>query len=138
MSVNKVLGASGIHHVALRARDFDKAVKFYTETIGLTTAAAWGAAPKRAILLDTGDGSCLEIFEKPDLKPASDDAVIVHVALRTSDTDAAIERVRAAGCRISVEPLNADLAAKPKPLSVRIGFCIGPDNVQIEFFQTRE
>ena len=53
---NEVLGGGGLHHVAMRAKDFDASVRFYTEALGFKEAVRWGEADQRAVLLDTGDG----------------------------------------------------------------------------------
>jgi glyoxylase I family protein len=136
---NAAIGGGGFHHVAIRAADFDAAMKFYSQTLGMKPTMAWGTVGHRAAMLDTGDGSYMEVFENPGQKPANDDddAVIVHIALRSSNVDAAIERARAAGCPVTVEPKDMEIPTSPKPTPVRIAFCKGPDGVQVEFFQNR-
>ena len=134
---NATIGGGGFHHVAMRTADFDRTVSFYTQTLGLRPVIAWGEPGKRAAMLDTGDGSCLEIFERPGQKPAGDDAIIPHFALRTDNCDAALARARSAGCPVTMEPTDIDIPSTPKPTPVRIAFCKGPDNIRIEFFQER-
>ena len=56
---NSTIGGGGFHHVAIRARDFDKSVAFYTAALGFTPKIAWVDKPSRAIMLDTGDGNYL-------------------------------------------------------------------------------
>ncbi len=135
---NASIGGGGFHHVAIRTRDFDKSFRFYTQVLGFTQAMAWGQAPGRAVMLDTGDGNYLEIFERPTEEWADTDAAILHMALRTSDCDAAIEKVRAAGMTVTMEPKDIDIDAKPQMTPVRIAFFKGPDGEIIEFFQNRE
>ncbi len=137
---NKVLGGGGFHHVAIHARDFDGTVDFYTRVLGFTTKITWQEAPKRAVMLDAGDGNYLEVFEAPQAKPASGDGPILHFALRTDDCDAAIERAREAGCEVTMEPQDIDIQAQgadaqAQTVPIRIGFCKGPDGELIEFFQ---
>ncbi len=138
---NSTIGGGGFHHVAIRARDFDRSVQLYTETFGFVPTIAWGEAPKRAIMLDTGDGNFLEIFERTDEPPAAAEPapVQLHFALRTEDTDAATEVARAAGCEITMEPktvaLNNTVAGGNGPVNVRISFFKGPDGEEIEMFQ---
>lgn len=127
----------GFHHVAIRARDFDASVRFYTDVLGMTTKITWGQAPKRAIMLDAGAGDYVEIFERPQQGPAPDgeEPIILHFALRTDDPDAAIARARAAGAVVTIEPKDVTIPSSPHPTPVRLAFCKGPDGEVIEFFK---
>ena len=40
-------GIQGFHHIALRVKDFDLAVRFYTKTLGLRKSREWGSAGSR-------------------------------------------------------------------------------------------
>lgn len=136
---NSTLGGGGLHHVAINARDFDKSVAFYTDVLGFEPTLAWGVAPGRAVMLDTGQRNYLEIFEKPDLPPANDDNPrIIHFAVRTDDTDKALEAARARGCEVTMETKDVDIAATTagaNPTPVRIAFFKGPDGEVVELFQ---
>jgi glyoxylase I family protein len=131
---NQTIGGGGFHHVAIRAHDFDASVRFYTQALGFVETIRWGEGSKRAIMLDAGDGNYLEIFANaaPGPKP---EGAILHFALRTTDADAAIERARAAGAEVTVEPKDLTLQSTPGPTPIRIAFCKGPDGEIIEFFQ---
>jgi len=131
---NTVLGGGGFHHVAIRARDFDASVRFYTEALGFKEKLRWGQGDKRAIMLDAGDGNYLEIFANGQEGPKPEGAII-HFALRTDNTDAAIARARAAGAIVTVEPKDVLIPSAPQPTPVRLAFCKGPDGEVIEFFQ---
>ncbi len=131
---------TGFHHVATRTRDFDRAVTFYTDILGFRAKIAWGDAPKRAIMLDTGDGNYLEIFERPQQSPPpTEEGAILHLALRTNDTDTMLERARDAGCKVTIEPKTANIPNKlpgvAPTVPVRLAFIQGPDGEIIEFFQ---
>lgn len=130
---NKKIGGGGFHHLAMRARDFDASVKFYTEVLGFVPAIAWGEGDKRAVMLDTGDGNYLEIFASgtDEPKPVG---CLLHFALRTEDCDSALELARAAGAPVKVEPKTVQIPSNP-PRTVRIAFCMGPDGEEIEFLQ---
>ncbi|WP_428940821.1 VOC family protein [Fontivita pretiosa] len=131
---NTVLGGGGFHHVAIRARDFDASVRFYTEALGFKEKIRWGEGAKRAIMLDAGDGNYLEIFANGQEGPKPEGAIL-HFALRTDNTDAAIARARAAGAIVTVEPKDVLIPSTPQPTHVRLAFCKGPDGEVIEFFQ---
>ncbi len=140
MGTNEKIGGGGFHHVAIRARDFDRTVGFYTEALGFEPRLSWGEAPKRAIMLDTGDGNYLEVFERPT-ESGDGNGPILHFALRTASVDEAIERAHAAGAEVTVEPKAVELhntLPGGGPVPVRIAFCKGPDGELIEFFQNED
>jgi glyoxylase I family protein len=116
-----------LHHIAVRVHDFDAALRFYEEALGFTERLRWGEGNGRAVLLDVGGGDYFEVFAGGAVEPRGDGALL-HVALRTTDCDAAIERVRAAGGQIVSEPKTGTTA--------RIAFCRGPAGELIEFFQS--
>ena len=131
---NATIGGGGFHHLAIRSRDFDASVKFYTEGLGFTEKIAWGEGDGRAVMLDTGDGNYVEVFAGGSNAPKPEGSVL-HFALRTGNCDVAIERARAAGAEVTVEPKDVTIPSRPAPTPVRIAFCKGPDGEVIEFFQ---
>lgn len=132
---NGNIAGGGIHHVALRVSDFDTSRTFYADGLGMKEVHAWGETGKRALMLDTGDGSILEIFEGRPM-PADVEGSYLHIALRTTDCDAAIEAARTAGATITVEPKDVDIPSNPE-YKVRIAFFKGPDGEILELFQER-
>ena len=84
---NKIIAGSGFHHVAIRTANWDASIRFYTEGLGFNQKITWGEAPRRAVMLDTGDGNYLEIFERDAIENGPDDnrASILHFALRATD-----------------------------------------------------
>lgn len=134
MGTNQTIGGGGFHHVAIRAYDFEASIKFYTEALGFTQKIAWGEGEKRAVMLDAGDGNYMEIFANGTDEPKPEGSII-HFALRTNDCDAALERARAAGAEVTMEPKSLDIPSTPHMTPVRIAFCKGPDGEVIEFFQ---
>lgn len=133
---NTIIQGGGLHHIAVQARDWDESLRFYRDLLGMEVVLEFGSETRKIILLDMGDGSHIELFQpKSDTpapgSPAPNDPVI-HFALTTTDLHAAVERVRQAGCEITVEPKDVMLAGK---VSVSIAFFLGPNGEVIEFFQ---
>jgi glyoxylase I family protein len=94
-----------------------------------------------------GDGNYLEIFER-DVVPqahgsvanqstsgAAEEPNILHFCLRADDVDAAVERARAAGAEVTVEPKYPEPFQKIG-LKAKIAFIKGPDGEICEFFQS--
>ena len=136
---------TGFHHAAVRAKDFDASVAFYTNVLGMTPAVGWDMSnSQRAIMLDVGDGNYLEIFERPDAPdtPLSPEPPLLHLALRTETLEATLHAVRDAGMEVTMEPKTIDiqntstLGGKPGLIPFFIAFFRGPDGEHIELFQS--
>lgn len=127
---NPVLGGGGIHHVTLNVKDFDASVAFYTQVLGCREALAWEEKGGRAVMLDTGDGSCVEMFSYTE-NHGGEEGAFLHLALRTSKCDEVLEKVRAAGMEVTMEPTNAVLNGK----AVHVAFFKGPSGELVELFQ---
>ncbi|MGD0090868.1 MAG: VOC family protein [Planctomycetota bacterium] len=131
---NAVLGGGGFHHVALKVQDFEGAVRFY-KALGFTEKISWGEGNGRAVMLDTGDGNCLEIFAGGSAE-AKPEGAVLHFALRTGNCDAALAAARAAGAQVTMEPKSVEIPSRPSRTPVRIAFCKGPGGEVIELFQS--
>jgi glyoxylase I family protein len=131
---NTAIGG-GFHHVAIKVRDFDASLRFYTQALGFREKIRWGQGDARAAMLDTGDGNYLELFAGGSSEPKPEGALL-HLALRTTDCDAALAHARAAGAQVTMEPKSLTIPSTPSPTPVRIAFCKGPDGEIIEFFQS--
>lgn len=124
---------TGFHHTAIKVADFDRCLAFYKE-LGIETARSWGEAPKRAAMLNAGDGNYLEVFEGGDPEAPSEGRMI-HFALRTPDVDSAHTAALAAGAAERMAPKNVEIPSHQGPLPVRISFVVAPEGEIIEFFQ---
>lgn len=133
-STNKKFSSCGFHHVALRASDFDKSLRFYSEGMGFPVAHSWGEGAGRIALLDLGDGNYLELFASTPEQNPPVEGRIFHLALRSTNVDDDIEVVRGLGCTITIEPKSVEVNGK----TIRVGFFLGPDGEVLEFFQNDE
>ena len=134
---NRVIGGCGFHHVAIRTRNWDKSLQFWTQGMGFVPRIEWGEAPQRAVLLDTGDGNYLEIFEResaPRPLPEGSEAPVLHFCFRTDDCAKAVQRAREHGAKVTTEPKIAAPFLKQN-IEATIAFIEGPDGEICEFFQ---
>lgn len=135
MDTNSI-GSTGFHHVAINARAFDRSLTFYRDRLGFRVRRPWtfGAENLRGVMLDTGDGACMEIFEDPAHEAPRGN--ILHFALRVTDVAAAHRTALDAGAKEKVAPKEITIPSDP-PLDATISFVFGPDGEEIEFFQER-
>jgi glyoxylase I family protein len=128
---------AGLHHVALKTKSWDASLAFYKGVLGFTEKILWAYPDgNRAGMLDTGGGNYLEIFEDRNYTAVPNGALL-HLALRTKTLDADITRIRAAGCKITVEPKDVTIKTTNGvgPVPVRIAFFEGPNGEIWELFQ---
>lgn len=127
---------TGIHHVAINCRsveEFDRALCFYRDVLGLRVAYTWGEGRGSAAMLDTGAGM-LELFASAEDDPKT--GAILHIALCAEDTDACIKAVRDAGYEVTMEPTDVVVGTQPS-CPARIAFCIGEAGEIVEFFHVK-
>ena len=134
--MNPILGNGGFHHVCMKTQNWDATMRFYKEVLGCTDKVAWRSAPQRAVMLDSGDGNYIEVFEDLAYTGPTNGA-IYHYAFRTTKLDEVAARVRAAGFKITVEPRDVTIPNTTDlgPVPVRIFFCEGPSGESVEFLQ---
>ncbi|HHX42136.1 MAG TPA: VOC family protein [Armatimonadetes bacterium] len=136
MAGNTVVAGCGFHHVAIQTTDYETTKRFYTEVLGFRPANEWKMDVRQLCLLDMGDGGYVEVVGIPaSMVPEGDikQFPMVHLALRVADVDAAVDRVRAAGRAITIEPKDVLLGTMP----ARIAFFQGPNGEVIELFQEK-
>jgi methylmalonyl-CoA/ethylmalonyl-CoA epimerase len=118
--------------VVLTVADFDEAVSFYREALGLAQLADWSGDDGRVILLDAG-GATLELFDKQQAK--SVDRIeagrrvsgTVRLALEVDDLDGTRQRLLAAGAKAEAEPVVPPWGGRNARLR-------GPDGMQLTLF----
>lgn len=134
-SKNKAIEGLGTHHIAILTRNWDESEKFYCDVLGMEKIAqtTFESPERRIALFDIGDGSHIELFDPtPNLSEKADGHdPVIHFALTTTDIKAAVERVRAAGMKITKESLVIDFGH----LNITRAFFEGPNGEIIEFYQ---
>ena len=96
--------------VVLTVADFDEAVAFYRDALGLEQLADWSGEDGRVILLDAGHAT-IELFDESQAK--SVDRIEagkrvsgeVRLAFEVEDLDGTRERLLAAGAEAEAEPV---------------------------------
>ena len=121
----------GIHHISMKCikEDLPKVTEFYISVLGLKLVREW----PDGIMIDTGNG-LIEIFTNADGEHCL--GAIRHFALLTDHVDELINKVKAAGYEVIVEPNDKVIPSDP-PYPIRMAFCIGPLGEQVEFFCER-
>ena len=136
--LNPKLGGGGLHHVAIEAQDFEASLRFYTEGLGFVERLRYPEPGHTVALLDTGDGTYVELFSptasgpKEAGGPTPVGPALFHFALRVGDCDAATERARQAGAEVLEAPTDLTLEGDP-PVPCRYSFVRGPSGESIEF-----
>ncbi len=100
---------------------------FYVELLGMRLVREW----PEGMMIDTGCG-LIEVFTTGE--GVRQKGAIRHLALACDDVDACVEKIRAAGCTVFIEPRELRIPSDP-PLRARMAFCYGPLGEEIEFFQ---
>lgn len=129
---NRVIPGAGFHHLALISSDFERSLKFYIEGLGCTYVRGWGEGQGRIAMVDFGSGHMLEIFARGSGAEQADPRFL-HLAIATSDPDAAYEAALKAGAQPVDPPKDVDIQSDPV-FPVRIAFVKGPDGEILEFF----
>src|SRR5215813_3365725 len=96
--------------VVLTVPDFDEAVRFYRDTLGLEQLADWSGADGRVILLDVGHAT-LELFDEQQaesvdrIEAGKRVSGTVRLALEVDDLDGTAQRLIAAGAESEAPPV---------------------------------
>ena len=123
---------TGIHHISLKCgtkEDFEKAKDFYLNVLGFSVLREW----PDGIMIDSGAG-LLEIFSNGE--GIRTKGALRHIAFATDDADGIVEKVKAAGYKVFIEPNDIVIRSDPE-FPARMAFCFGPLGEEIEFFQER-
>lgn len=118
--------------VALTVDDFDEAVAFYRDALGLEQLADWSGDDGRVILLDAGRAE-LELFDERQAE--SVDRIeagrrvsgMVRLAFEVTDLDGTAQRLLAAGANAEAEPVVPPWGGRNARLRA-------PDGMQLTLF----
>ena len=118
--------------IALTVADFDEAVAFYRDALGLEQLADWSGEDGRVILLDAGRAE-LELFDERQAE--SVDRIeagrrvsgTVRLALEVNDLDRTVQRLVAAGATAEAEPVAPPWGGRNARLRA-------PDGMQLTLF----
>jgi len=137
----------GLHHVAIRAKDFDRTVKFYTEGLGFSVSHCWTLPEfniKQACMLKSADGnSYIEVFDHDANAPTQGEKAredneiktgsLLHFALNVVNAELAFKYAIDAGGRECVAPDILYLGNPP--LKVKNSLVYSPNGEVIEFLE---
>jgi len=120
--------------IALTVEDFDEAVAFYRDALGLGQIADWSSATGRVVVLEAGRAT-LELFDSAQAE--SVDAIEagrrvsgpVRFALQVEDSGDMAERLVAAGAARVAPPVTT-------PWGDRNARVQAPDGMQLTLFTT--
>lgn len=133
---NSIIPGCGVTHISLNASDFDRSVRFYTEGLGFTVFRKWGNPGRQIALLDSGDGTCIELFS--DAKPGDVNGTLARRLCAPG--------VPCDGRRSGIRPRHRARRRVQNPAQARghpvrpgaageTGVCDRPDGEELEFFQ---
>jgi lactoylglutathione lyase len=118
--------------VVLTVPDFDRAVAFYRDTLGLEQLADWSGEDGRVILLDAGRAT-LELFDEQQaesvdrIEAGARVSGPVRLAVRVDDLEETAARLVAAGAEAVAEPVVPPWGGRNARLRT-------PDGMQLTLF----
>ena len=120
--------------VALTVDDFDEAVAFYRDALGLEQLADWSGDDGRVIILSAGRAT-LELFDQAQAEKV--DAIeaghrisgVVRLALEVADSEETARQLVAAGAEEVARPVST-------PWGDRNARVRAPDGMQLTLFTT--
>jgi len=122
--------------VALTVPDFDAAVAFYRDALGLEQLADWSGEDGRVILLDAGRAT-IELFDERQADNVDRIEVgrrvsgPVRFAIEVNDIDATAQRLLAAGATAEAPPVVPPWGGRNARLRA-------PDGMQLTLFSERQ
>ena len=128
-----MLQVTGLHHIAIICRNYERAKRFYTEVLGFTILNEVFRAERQSYKLDLAlNGQYLiELFSFPDPPPRvsrPEAAGLRHLAFAVANLDAAIAHLTQHG--VITEPIRTD-----EITGKRFTFFADPDGMPLELYE---
>lgn len=129
-------GGNAVHElrVVVTADDWDEAVTFYRDVLGLPERAAFSSADGRVVILEAGQAT-LEIAD-PNQADFIDRVEVgrrvaghIRICFAVDDTAATTEKLRGAGATVLAEPVRTPWGS----LNARLD---GPGGLQLTLFDS--
>ena len=130
----RIPGAKSVHHVSIRAVDWDGSLRLYRDLLGMEPVAdASFPDGKRLVRLSDREGREIELVsadaDRETATPAA--GAIAHIAFAVSDVAEAVAVVEAQGLTVTMPPTEMDITG----LRATIAFFLGPNGESIELFR---
>lgn len=122
----------GLHHVSVQTIDWEASLHLYITILGMRIALEYEDTDKKLILLDTGNGTILELFA-PNSKVRKQEGPLTHFALATLDTRESINLIRHLGYTVTMEATDVEMG----DVKSTIAFFEGPNGESVEFFEVQ-
>ena len=123
-----------MHHICMKANgkeEFDKALAFYQQVMGLKLLRTWGEGNTSGAMLDAGNIILEFVAGGEDSTPNS---YWRHIAFKCSSpeqVDSEAKRLAEAGYPTTKGPFSKNLGGA---YPIHVAFCDGPMGEEIEFF----
>lgn len=120
--------------ITLTVEDFDQALAFYRDALGLDELADWSTDAGRVVVLEAGRAT-LELFDQAqaaavdEIEAGRRVSGTVRLALKVADSDEAARRLVAAGADAVAPPVTT-------PWGDRNARVRAPDGMQLTLFTT--
>lgn len=115
-----------IHKIAVVSDDIEGAVRFYTETLGLTELERFPNEDDEDFVFLKAGNIILELMPQKTMQA---DVGFHHISFKVGNVDASAGDLEAAGVDIAVEPFDAE------GTDIRLSFFNGPNDVLLQLFQ---
>jgi len=121
-----------ILHTCLNVSDLDRSIKFYTAHLGLRLTNRHEIKQNNAEIafLNDESGGAIELTHWRDKKILNEGDNFDHIAFGVHDVVGAVERLKAQGVVIAMEPFSLQGATS------KIAFIMDPDGNWLELIQT--